>query len=519
MNNGPFGSDVDQDAETHHHALIGLHQLAGTFDDIDLGTVPGLRPLPPATALRTVAGAPKDQIPESARLSLLYDLARADFPHFDSSEAEYRLLAESVTQERGLDADQLLTDLKESAREEVPFSSTDTGRQLPHHLVAFVGEEVCTVQTVRVGDLTGTWIFSEFDTDASFDNVADWVDPRNWPERGPMLFKQMSIVGSPGPLDISSLGDDHWHAVFHEEVQLVTRVNTLLHCDFWREGAAAAGMTYELDFSLDNALDVDRGFLSVNDLGPVRRVKALKIVGFTDDRWDRVARLVCPFWTDWVRAAAEGGTTSTPRPTPGGTGPGPGSVPGGEIFDAWVDFFGDSAREYFNLFGEATTKAVSGQYSSADWVADGRRYWSQLAKDWAQAWTIGFELLQGVARDGLDAGIMPPGSPPAAGGVATAMTTAGAQPGSESTFVPLPGLTEADRPVCTPLASIEAGGPAIAPNDISVTLERLADGTQGVRLSTTTSVPSGLYVGDLENAQGQKIAPVQIYVSQATGTR
>ena len=77
------------------------------------------------------------------------------------------------------------------------------------------------------------------------------------------------------------LGDEHWHGVFHEEVQLVKRVNTLLHCDYWRDGDRAAGMTYELDLSLDDEIDVDRGFLLVNNAGGVRRVKTLKIVGFT----------------------------------------------------------------------------------------------------------------------------------------------------------------------------------------------------------------------------------------------
>ena len=37
-------------------------------------------------------------------------------------------------------------------------------------------------------------------------------------------------------------------------------------------------MTYELDLSLDDEIDVDRGFLLVNNAGGVRRVKALKIV-------------------------------------------------------------------------------------------------------------------------------------------------------------------------------------------------------------------------------------------------
>ena len=522
MTDVPHDPDVDQNAEAHH-ALIGLHAAAGSLGEIDPDTLPGFRTFSPGTALRVVAEAPEEEIPVSARLAVLHDLARADFPDYESNEAEYRLLAASVADRHGLDVDQLLDDLKGSAQNAAPFRSSASAQQLPHHAAAFIGEDVCSIRRVEVGGLGATWIFAEFETDAPFDNVRQWVDPRNWPRFGPMLFKKMNIVDGGAPVEIKALGDEHWHGVFHEEVQLVTRVNTLLHCDFWRDGDQAAGMTYELSLSLDNELDVDRGFLSVNDAGPVRRVKALKIVGFTQEIWDEVAHMVCPFWTDWVRAAVEGGTTSTPKPpthTPtGGTGPGP--SPLGETLDAWVEFFGDSARTYLDLFGDVASRATSGEYSAADWVDDGTRYWSQLAKDWARAWTFGMELLDEVAEEGLNAGIMPPGKPREAGrGAATAMATAAVPADTEGTLIPVAGLGGDDRPTCTNLVSIEAGGATIQSTDITLSVEALDDGTYGVRLTTTQgSVAPGLYVGDLENPQGQRLAPAQLYLSRATGAQ
>jgi hypothetical protein len=516
MTERPPDSDVDHDAEVGHHALIALHALAGTLGDVDPGEHPGFRPTSPAEALRAVAQAPEEEIPVSARLAVLHDLARADMPHFDEHEAEYRLLAESVTQRQGLDVDRLLADVRESAGKGIPFGTTTTGRQLPHHLAAFIGEDVCTVRTVEVGGLNATWIFSEFETDAPFDQVVGWVDPRSWPQRGPMLFKRMDIVGGQGPVGIGQLSNDHWHAVFHEQVQIIGRLNTLLHCDYWRDGQQAAGMTYELDLSLDGEIDVDRGFLSVNDVGPVRRVKALKIVGFTNNAWDSVAGTVCPFWTDWVRAAVEGGTTSTPKPPPDE----PWSLPGRETLDAWVEFFGDSARTYLGLFEDVTSRASAGGYSTSDWVADGTRYWSQLARDWAQAWVFGMDLLEEVAREGLDAGLMPPGKPREPGrGMATALATGTAVSGGEGTLIPVAGLAETDRPGCSELVSIEAGGATIAPNEISVKVEKLDENAYGVRVSTSnTSVPAGLYVGELRSPEGARIIPIQLYVSRATGT-
>lgn len=508
--------------DEHRDALLHLHSRAGAFGDLEPGAVPGFSPPSDAEALSSLAEADERDVSVAARLGLLHDLAKADFPGYEKAEGEYRLLAGSVADARGMDAEQLLSDLKESAREGLPFERTTTGRALPHRDVAFIGQDVCTTRTVHSDGLLAAWVFSEFETDAPFDQVAGWVDPRSWPERGPMMFKRMDLVGAPKPIEIATLGSRHWHGVFHEEVQLVKRVNTLLHCDYWR-GDEAAGMTYYLDLSLDGEIDVDRGFLSVEDLGDVRRVRALKIVGFTDDVWDHVAQLVCPFWTDWVRGAVEGGGSSRPT-TPEGTPADPTpSDPAADTLDAWIRFFGDSARTYLDLFADIGSRATARGAAPADWLSEGNRYWSQLAKDWARAWTYGLEALEEVAREGVDAGLTPPGTDPSAGrGLASAMTAAatrtaaapGGPSGGESTTVPVPGLT-ADTPVeCSQLVSIESGGAILS--EVSVTVEPLGGGRYGARVQTSdSSAPPGLYVGTLQTPQGQLRTPVQLYVARA----
>jgi hypothetical protein len=282
-------------------------------------------------------------------------------------------------------------------------------------------------------------------------------------------------------------------------------------------------MTYELNLSLDDEIHVDRGFLLVNNVGGVSRVKALKMVGFTEEVWDQVATWVCPFWTDWVRRAVEGGSSSAPT-TPTHTPPGDTGTrrpsPFGESIDAWAKFFGDSARTYLDLFQDVTSRISSSSYSAGDWLNDGTRYWSQLAKDWARAWTNSLDVLDEVGREGLDAGIMPPDAPrEPARGAATAMATGTPAESTEGTTVPVPGLGPADRPVSSDLVSIEAGGVTIASANVVVTVRTLEGGTYGVRLHTTdTAVPPGLYVGHLKRPEGQILAPIQLYLSRAVGT-
>ena len=533
-----FGPEV---VDNHHSALISLHARAGGDGLPDPGLIPEFRRMGTGAALRAVADAPVEEIPVSARLGVLGDLARAGFPEWESAEDAYRELAGSVGALRsGVDPDQLLDDLKRATAEKVPFHTLQTGRSLPHQEAAFVGEDVCTVRTVQTGGLSATWVFSEFDTDAPFDLVADWVDPRSWPRRGPLMFKAMDLVGVDRPVGLGPPGDVHWHAVFREEVQLVQRVRTLLHCDFWKDDTRSAGMTYDLSLSLDNQIDVDRGFLLVNDVGPVRRVKALKIVGFTDDVWDRVAAMVCPYWTDWVRAAVEGGGSSTPR-QPGAESPDvSGRSPCVESGEAWIDFLGDSARTYLELFDDMTKRMTSREAKAVDFADDQRRLFSQLAKDWAQAWMYGLDTMGEVARQGFDAGLVPPdraaqAKGPAATAAGTGATTttrsttrttaaaaaaaaAAVAEGTEGTLVPVTGLTSQDSPTISDLVSMESGGARIAADSITVFVESLGQDGHGVRLRVSPdSLAPGLYVGQLTPRPGADPVPVQVYISQATG--
>lgn len=521
MTDGPPDVDVDE-ADALHHAVLGLHALAGTFGDGGPGLIPGFGASSIGAKLQMVADAPKAAVPDATRLDLLHALARAGFPGYESHESEYRSLAVSFAADQSVDPDGLLDDLMTSAQANLPFAKTSTGQALDHHLAAFIGQDVCTIRRVTINQRPATWIFSEFETDAPFENVAGWVDPRSWPVRGPMLFKKMELVGTPQPVNIGVLGSEHWHGVFHERVQLIQPVNTFLHCDFWRSDDESAGMTYELSLSLDGALDVDRGFLLVNNLGPVRRVKALKIVGFTNPGFDSQAQTVCPYWTDWVRSAVEGGSTSTPVP--------PGHVPSGgntsaqgpiaDLMTAWVEFFGDSAGEYIALFQDFFTRVRTTDYGVSSWVEDATSYWDRLATDWARAWTYGMDLVDDIAVSGLAADFGPPGDQDSAAPESLAASAAGAAAStatSEGTLIPVAGLVPADQPSCGPLTAIELGDVAIQPSEVSVSVEQLEDGSYGVRLSTTNSaLAPGLYVGDLLAADGRRLGPVQLYLSRAT---
>lgn len=534
------------------HALVTLHALTRP-DDRPPGEKLGVRPTSAATALAALAAAPEDEVPIAARLHVLHRLAQADFPEYSAAKDQYRAVAASVAQRRpGISADALLDDLKESARAGIPFARTPSGTALAHRDTAFIDDDVCQIRAVEVDGLPAVWIFSEFETDASFESVAEWVDPNNWPKRGSLLFKSMAPAPGTQIAELGPPGDDHWHGVFREVVQLVQQLTTDLHCDYWLDrGAGSAGMTYQLDKSMGDQITVDRGFLLVNDTGSIRRVKALKIVGFTTGIWDDVATLVCPFWTDWVRGAVEGGSSSTPVPGSPPAGGAPGPNPFADNLEAWLQFAGESTRSYLDIVTDATGRLAKGTYGSADWVGDGLRTWSQLAKDWARAWNYGRAALDEVAEHGLDAGLTPPGTPreqargafstltaAAAAAAAAAASPAGpaasaaaaqapaaaasgrkaaAEPAGESTTIPWPGLTGAHRLVCSDLQSIEDPSTIIPAAELAIDVVQLAGGVPGARVrAVTTQAPAGLYVGHVLAESGKRLQPVQLYVSGAS---
>ena len=513
----------EPDVEPLYRDLLFLHALAPEFRDLDLSAVPGYADFSADGAMRAVAAARVETIGVSARLAVLYDLARADVPQHNTLGDAYAVLAGATLElkpQQGSDfvpAD-LIDDMTRAAAERRPFHMMRSAQAFEHQETAFIGESVCTVRRVTVDGRRATWIFSEFETDAPLDGVADWLDPQNWGKWGYLFFRRMDILGAPpAPFTISPPpeGSDHWQGVFYEQVQLFSTLNTLLDCSHWRDPGAAA-MTYDLGRSLDGELDVDRGFLLVTDTGPTRRVRVLKIVGFTKDLWDSLAMLVCPFWTDWIRASVLGATTSTPLP--------PSQLPEVDVtacaatVDAWVKFFGDSAVPYVDLGNKVSSRIRSGAYSTPDLLAHGTTLWSQLAKDWARAWTYGAETMEEVAREGLDAGLTPPGVPRDVGRHAVAGLVAAAPADAGGTVVPVAGVAATDKLVCSELVSIGPPPSRLPATDLTVTIESLGGGALGARVRTTNAAaPHGLYVGRLDRPDGRPVASVHLYVSRATG--
>ncbi|MGH9298429.1 MAG: hypothetical protein ACRDZT_00760, partial [Acidimicrobiales bacterium] len=151
--------------------------------------------------------------------------------------------------------------------------------------------ESCYATEVIVQGKQAVWIFTEFQTDQSLDDLADWLKPDNWPSWGGAMFKEMTPVGPVTEVP-SETGRIHTSADYLEVVTLAGQeLQTMLNCEF-KSAPTWAGMSYDLDRSLGDVLQVDRGYLVVIDAAGKRLVKALKVVGFTDTRLNSFATAV-----------------------------------------------------------------------------------------------------------------------------------------------------------------------------------------------------------------------------------
>ena len=126
-------------------------------------------------------------------------------------------------------------------------------------------------------------------------------------------------------------GAKETHSNYLEVVEIGGhRLETELRCDF-KSAPKWAATSYDLDRSIGDMLQVDRGYLMVADVGGRRHVKALKVVGFTNTLLNTVATDVCPEWSTWVQRA----TAVTAVQAAGGINPTPGSIGDADPTVSW----------------------------------------------------------------------------------------------------------------------------------------------------------------------------------------
>ena len=374
----------------------------------------------------------------------------------------------------------------------------------------------CIAVNVDVSGKPAVWIFSEFETDESLENLRDWLEPDNWPSWGGEMFKEMRPTGpvTEGPLHP---GGKQTHANYLEVVEIGGhRLETVLHCDL-KSTPAWAAMSYDLDHSIGNLLQVDRGYLMALDVAGRRQVKALKVVGFTDTLLNTFATTVCPEWGTWVQRAvnvatvrAAGGSVD---PTPGSVGdpnpeasgaPADSAAFTGGVAEQWVSTVTDMAEFYGQYASDVGARLWSGKYKQQDAAEDSTRLFQRLARDWSRAWQAGME----ATANWSEADVQP---------------TAGSNPARtgrtiEHTAMILPTPSTSAKVSISDLHRVGLHGHTIKASSLRVDPPTAGPGVGATHVTVqtdTTDVPCGLYEGELTVGTTDHV-PALFYVSNAS---
>ncbi len=373
---------------------------------------------------------------------------------------------------------------------------------------------ICKAAPVDVEGKQAVWIFTEFETDDPLDDLRDWLIPDHWPEWGGEMFKEMRPIG---PVDLRRTRSNaqQTHANYLEVVEIGGhRLETELRCEL-KSTKSWAAMTYDLDRSIGDMLQVDRGYLMAVDVSGRRLVKALKVVGFTNTLLNTVATEVCPEWSEWVKSAVSKEAkelAGSGDPTPGSVGDSDPTDPSwgqnaaaftGGMAEQWIDTVTDMVGFYAPFTVDVTERMWSGHYRQEDAANDSSRLFQRLARDWSRAWQTGMESVQNW-------------------GEATVRPTAGADPGRsghtiEHTTLLVEARSANARVSVSDLTRVGRQAATIKSSEVRIFPPVLDDaGTAYVTLEAdTTRVPCGLYEGALVAGVGGGQSPALFYVSHA----
>lgn len=387
-------------------------------------------------------------------------------------------------------------------------------------------DSVCTATNVDIEGKQAAWVFSEFQSERSVKQLTAWLEPEDWPRWGGQMFKSVQLLKR---TEVRTPDGEQWHGKILEDVSIGgQQLQTVLQCDV-KKTARWAAMSYDLDHSVGDVLQVDRGFLAAIDLGTNKRlVKALKIVGFTDTVDDALATAVCPVWTEWILDATE-----TAAKDAGGSPVGTthGAIGDGESDDSgageaaagftrgyaqqWTDCMSSMADFYGDYATDVGNRLWSGEYGTKDAAEDSSRLFLRLARDWSRVWRASSVVAEGLA----DAEVPPTGGVPSGGGIwkrSIEYTTVLVPAPERASTVSVSDL----RLIGTSKAVIKAKALRVDPGTIPGRgTKKSAPSLVGVRVSTdSTSAAPGLYEGDLAvrtNGGEESRSPVLFYVSKS----
>ncbi len=372
----------------------------------------------------------------------------------------------------------------------------------------------CQIAHVVVDGHPAVYLYAGFTTQVPFDVLAGWLNPSEWHDRSPVLFRSVASVTRHLTQAVGAY--DLWHESFREKATPFPNndvVTNVLACNNASSRTGGFSITsYDLDRWSPQDVLVDCGYLMIRDLGDMRAAGFVKIIGFKDAEKNGLIEAAKPLWLSLIRAVAEGDAES---PAAGAklAADAPESDDGQTSVSALVQGWVDAANSCYAASGKLAGNVVGGFTGPSFGWDDFRRnvtgYWSDIARHYVDAWSAMQNAVSQVA----------PSPAARAAQAATSVRSAAMSPSVATAWVPVrPATRVGDSVKLTDLVLIADTTVVVPAAKIAGRI--VADGDQRLLALQVDArnLGRGVYVGTATVGGLPDPVPTFVFVSGATVT-
>jgi hypothetical protein len=358
------------------HALLSLRSRANAGEWEEHVFAPlDLRPLEPSRAIEHLAGLPLREFGVLRRLDVIHDMAQ-DSTLLDDP-ATKKLVASIVGDKHSEEAWNLAREVSlAGGLDDLIRRFQSAGLISP--LLRAIKRPVCDARKLSDGSIE---ITASYETDGEVKDFYFGADPANWPACNP-FFVAMNRRGGWFGLPAADSVNGRGYGCRMEEVVGAPPIfswTTFLNVRYF-VAKAAVGMEFEITDGGDGAIDVDHGFVVVEERpNKMVNIRSEKTVRFTKLP-NAPAEFACSLgWIDMMAGMA---------------------VCEGDCLEDLANLAETSARAHADRIANAYEDATAGTYGAKELVRDTAAFWGQVVSDTVVAGVVTGKYLARYAKGG-----------------------------------------------------------------------------------------------------------------------
>ena len=332
-------------------------------------------PLDVSTAIEHLAGLPHQEFGALRRLDVIYDLAQDRTLRDDPTIR--KLMASVVGDERSGEAMELareISTLEAAGLDDLIERLKSAGMISP--LLKAIKRPVCYANKLADGSIE---ITASYETEGEVKDFYFGADPMNWPACNP-FFVSMNRRGGWFRLPQADSVNGRGYGCRLEEVVSAPPIftwTTFLKVRYF-VAKAAVGMEFEITDGGDGAIDVDHGFVVVEE----RPNKMVNIRSEKTVRFTRLPNAPAEFacfagWIDMMHGMA---------------------ICDGNCLEDLANLAETSVRAHADRIAKAYEDATAGAYGAGELVRDTAAFWGQVVSDTVVAGVVTGKYLARYAK-------------------------------------------------------------------------------------------------------------------------